>query len=193
MRSTRWWIVQGFWLAAWAAAAPAAFTEEPPVRPPSPQATEAMRLLTSRDEYQRKLGFLRLEALREMSTLPTIKNYLQNRDPDTRAYSLRAVAAIEGPESVPMLVAALKTDKDPQVRRAALLGLEPFSQSDITILPVLLKALTDHDTEVRMTAVDVVSRIPTPQAREAILTRYKREQRQDVRRVLELAVKRLGR
>lgn len=177
----------------WLATAPAArAVEEAAGRPPSPQAAEALQLLTSEDDYQRKLGFLRLEALRELSTLPTLRAYLTDRDPEMRAYSLRAVAAVEGVAAAPTLVATLQADKEPRVRRAAVLGLEPFAMVDQAWLPPLLKALTDRSTEVRMTAVDVVSRIPNTRAREAILTRHRREQRPDVRRVLELAVKRLG-
>lgn len=172
-----------------ASAAPAEDAAPPAV---SPQAVEAMRLLASQDAYQRKLGFLRLEALREPGTLEAIRAHLGSRDPETRAYSLRAVAAIEGPPAVPLLLTALKTDKEPRVRRAALLGLEPFVPSDPAILPALLRALVDRSTEIRITAVDVVSRIDDPRAREAILRRHKREQRRDVRRVLELAKLRLG-
>ena len=158
---------------------------------PSPKAIEAMKLLESDDAYQRQLGFLRLEALRELSTVPTIKAYIDSKNPETRAYSLRAVAAIEGAPAVPLLLQRLKTDRHPAVRRAALLGLEPFAKADLEILPPLLHALRDRDTEVRMTAVDVVSRIDDPRAREAIRMRNKRERRRDVRRVLSLAMKRL--
>jgi HEAT repeat protein len=74
-----------------------------------------------------------------------------------------------------------------------LLGLEPFAnlQNHPDILPALLNALRDRDTQVRMTAVDIVSRIKDPRARAAMRFRYKYEQRRDVRRVLELAMKRL--
>ena len=43
-----------------------------------------------------------------------------------------------------------------------------------------------------MTAVDIVSRIDTPQARDAVRVRYKRERDRDVRRVLAEAIKRVG-
>jgi HEAT repeat protein len=158
---------------------------------PSPKAEEAIRLLSSRDPYQRQLGFLRLEALREQSTVPAIKTYLASKDPEARAYSLRALAAIEGIQAIPELLEALRMEKKPRVRRAALLGLEPFQQSDPRILPAFLGALRDRDTTVRMTAVDIVSRVDDPRAREAILRRYKREGRRDVRRVLALAIKRI--
>lgn len=159
---------------------------------PSSKATEAIRSLDSEDAYERQAGFLRLEALREPSTATVIRSYLDHRDPDRRAYSLRALAAVEGSQAIPVLLQKLKTDRAPQVRRAALLGLEVFQKMDPAILPAFLQALRDRDTEVRMTAVDAVSRINDPRAREAIQTRYRREHRGDVRRVLELAMKRLG-
>ena len=109
-----------------------------------------------------------------------------------RAYAFRALAAIEGAQAVPLLLEALRTDKQPRVRRAALLGLEPLQQSDPNILPAFIKALRDKDTEVRMAAVDIVSRVDDPRAREAILLRNKRERRRDVRRVLSMAMRRLG-
>ena len=150
-----------------------------------------MQLLQSRDPYQRQLGFLRLEALRESSSVPTISTYLTSKDPEMRAYSLRALAAIEGTGALPVLLQALNTEKKPRVRREVLLGLEPLQPSDPKILPAFLKALRDSNTEVRMTAVDLVSRIDDPRAREAIRTRFKRERRRDVRRVLTIAMKRL--
>ena len=166
--------------------------EEPPAAAPSPRAAEAIQLLGSRDSYQQELGFLRLEALREPATVEVVRRYLTNRDPDTRAYSVRALAAIQGVKAAPSLLGQLKTEKHPRVRRALLLGLEPFALADSAVLPALIESLRDHDTQVRMTAVDIVSRVDHPRAREAILVRYKREGRRDVRRILEQAMKRIG-
>ena len=163
-----------------------------PTPPPSPKAVEALRELESPDPYQRQKAFLRLEALREPSTAESIRAYLHHKDQDMRAFTIRAVAAIEGPQSVPTLLESLKTERSARVRRAALLGLEPLQQSSADILPAFLKALRDKDTEVRMAAVDIVSRIDDPRAREAILVRAKRERRRDVRRVLVPALRRIG-
>ena len=185
----------GLWLATalgvLCAPAPAQAAEQG-TGTPTPKAVEAMRLLDSKDPYQRQLGFLRLEALREPSTVPAIALQLKSRDPETRAYSLRALAAIEGTGAVPVLLERLQSDKHPRVRRAALLGLEPLQASEPAILLAFIAALRDSNTEVRMAAVDIVSRIDDPRAREAILIRYKREGRRDVRRVLKMAMKRLG-
>lgn len=166
--------------------------EEPPAAAPSPRAVEAIQLLDSRDPYQRELGFLRLEALREPATVEVVRPYLTNRDPERRASGARALAAIQGAEAAPALLRQLESEKHPRVRRALLLGLEPFASADPAVLPALIESLRDVDTQVRMTAVDIVSRIDDPRAREAILTRYKREGRRDVRRVLEQAMKRIG-
>ncbi len=165
--------------------------EEPSRTSPSPQAMDALRLIESKDAYQRQLGFLRLEALRELTAVDAIEPYASHRDPELRAQGLRALAAIQGPIAVPRLLKALKTDKHFRVRLAALLGLEPHQHTDPEILPALLRALRDRRTEVRMAAVDIVSRIDDPRAREAIQARMKRERRRDVRRVLKPAVERL--
>jgi len=157
----------------------------------SEKADEAVRLTESKDLYQRQLGFLRLEALREPGTTALIQKHLESKDPDLRTYALRAFAAIDGPSAVPLLLNALKTDKHPDVRRAALLGLEPLQASSPDILPAFIKALKDKKTEVRMTAVDIVSRIDDPKAKDAIRTRAKREHNGNVRRALTLAMRRL--
>ena len=182
-------LVTAFWLVSVAELAGA---EAPRADAPSPNAVEALQLLESEDPYQRQWGFLRLEALREPSTVATITTYVDSKDPEMRAYSLRAVAAIEGSTAVPLLLGRLKSEKHPRVRRTALLGLEPLQTSNPAILQAFIAALRDSNTEVRMAAVDIVSRIDDPRAREAILIRYKREGRRDVRRVLKMAMKRIG-
>jgi HEAT repeat protein len=157
----------------------------------SERADEAAALTESGDPYQRQLGFLRLEALREPGTTALIRHHLASRDPALRAYAVRAFAAIDGAAAVPMLLQALRTDRDPEVRRAALLGLEPLQPSRTDILPAFIKALRDKKTEVRMTAVDIVSRINDPQAKDAIRARAKRERNRNVRRALIAALRRL--
>jgi HEAT repeat protein len=170
---------------------PSRVFSEPDTSAPSAKATEAIQLLASDDPYNRQLGFLRLEALREPATLPTIQGYVTHKDPELRAYSLRAVGAIQGRAGVAFLLEHLKTERHPRVRRAILLALEPHESSAPEILSVFLRALRDRHTEVRMAAVDIVSRIDDPRAREAIVERHRREQRRDVRRVLDLAMQRL--
>ena len=157
-----------------------------------PRVADAMRLIESEDPYQRQLGFLRLEALREPGTAELIRPYVDSRDPELRAYTVRALAAIEGAAAVPALLKALDEDPNPRVRRAALLGLEPLQPQNPQILPACIAALRDRKPEVRMTAVDVVSRVDDPRAREAILVRNKRERDRNVQRALSLAMKRLG-
>ena len=159
---------------------------------PSPEAVRALDLIQSHDPYQQQLGFFRLEALRERAVLPKITPYLTDRDPDRRAYTLRALVAIEGSEAIPLLLERLKQDRASQVRRAALLGLEPFQTLDERILAADINALRDRSPEVRIVAVDLVSRINNPRARQAILLRKRWELNRDVRRAITLAVKRLA-
>lgn len=158
----------------------------------SAHAAEALDLLESSDPYKQEVGFLRLEALREQASVPLILPYASHKDPELRAGAVRALAAIEGAEAVALLIDRIAHDPHPRVRRAAMLGIEPFLDSNPKILPLLIEKLRDRDATVRMTAIDVVSRSSDPAAREAILQRNKREGRRDVRRVLDLAMKRLG-
>ncbi len=159
----------------------------------SPAAQAAIALLDSTDPYQRAIGFLRLEALREPATLPAIERYTNASDNDIRAASLRAVAAIQGEGAIPRLCDIAQHDRAPRVRRAVLLGLEPLeSAAHPELLRTFLDALRDRAPVVRMTAVDIVSRIDHPLAKEAILRRHRRERHRDVQRVLDLAMKRLG-
>ena len=157
-----------------------------------PRAQNAAALLDSKDAYQRQVGFLRLEALRDPATGPIIRRYLGSKDGEQRAQAVRALAAIEGVQAAPDLLQALGGDRDAEVRRAALLGLEPLARLDPKILPALIEALRDSDTEVRMSAVDVVSRIDDPAAKAAVRERNRRERNRNVRRVLNAAMDRLG-
>lgn len=158
----------------------------------SPEAQRLVRLLDAEDSYIRRTAFLQLEALREPATVPVIRGHLSSRRSDTRAFSLRALAAVEGPKAVATLIEKLKGDHSPYVRLEAILALEPFREQDPSVAPALIGALRDRHPEVRMAAVDAVSRIDQSDAKEAILTRWKRERHRDVRRVLAAAMKRLG-
>ena len=182
------WLSAGLLLGAGSA-----MGEEPsPHLTPQERVAESLRLIESGDPYERQLGFLRLEALRDPSTAEAIRKHLDSKDPDLRAYTLRALAAIEGPAAIPQLLQSLRADRDPVVRRAALLGLEPLRPHDPSLLQAFIAALRDRKPEVRMAAVDVVSRIDDSAARDAIRRLNKREYSRNVRRALALAMKRLG-
>ena len=157
-----------------------------------PRAQNAAALLDSTDAYQRQVGFLRLEALRDPATGPIIRRHMASKDAEHRAQAVRALGAVEGVRAVPDLIDALRNDRDPDVRRSALLGLETLAPQDPQVLPALIGALRDSKAEVRMSAVDVVSRIDDPRAREAIRERDRRERNRNVRRVLSAAMDRLG-
>ena len=158
----------------------------------SPEAQALIQQLDAKDVYDRQKAFLRLEALREPATADVIRQYLDSNDPHTRAFSARALAAVQGAKAVPVLLERLKKDRHPDVRLAALLALEPLQEHDPTLTPAFIDALRDRKPLVRMAAVDVVSRIDRPEARQALFMRWKRERDRDVRRVLEEAKKRLG-
>lgn len=178
-------------LAAACLTAGAAAAESPAGGALSDEAQAALRLIDTGDAYERQVGFLRIEALREPASVEPLRRYVNHRDEVRRAYALRALAAIQAGDAVPLLLDKLAHDTHGQVRRAAVLGLEPLVEASPDVLPALIGALRDPRTDVRMAAVDAVSRIDRPQAREAILVRRKRESRRDVKRVLRAAVKRM--
>lgn len=159
-------------------------------QPLSAEARAVLPLLDAADSYDRQTGFMQLEALREPATVPVVRRYLDSKSADTRAFSLRALAAIDGVNAVPTLIERLKRDRAPRVRVAAVLGLEVLE--DPRVLPALIDRLKDRSAEVRMAAVDSVSRFEQPDAKAAILKRAKRERDRDVRRVLEQAVVRVN-
>lgn len=151
----------------------------------SPEAQELIKGLDAKDLYLRQKAFLQLEALREPATGAVVRRYLNSRDVETRAFSVRALAAIEGAGAVPTLIEYVKQDPKPRVRAAAVLALEPLQRADPSVLAVLIEKLRDRNAEVRMAAVDAVSRVDDPKAQEAVRTRWRRERHRDVRRVLE--------
>ena len=157
----------------------------------SREAAEAIKALQSKDAFQRRRAFLRLEALREPATIEAIGVYLKDRDPERRAASVRSLAAVAGAPAIPVVLQKLKTDRHPSVRMAALFSLEPFQAQDPAILPAFIETLRDRSALVRMAAVDVVSRVKDPRAKAAILAHDKIEHRPDVRKVLKGALERV--
>ena len=155
---------------------------------PSPEARRLISLLDDQDLYVQQEAFMQLEMLREAATAPAIRAHLDSRSEETRAFSVRALAAVEGVRAVPTLVERLKKERDPQVRVSTLLALEPLQ--DPAVLPALIDRLRDRQRNVRMAAVDAVSRVKDPLAKAALQKRWVRERDRDVRRVLEKALAR---
>ena len=182
----------GFWvglLACLMATGPRGSAQEQSV-PISPEAQEQIKQLDAKDAYVRQKAFLELEALREPATAAIVRRYLDNKDPETRALSVRALAAVEGAAAIPTLVDRMKNDRHPSVRLAAVLALEPLKDPSVT--PAFIERLRDRSPQVRMAAVDVVSRLDDPPARAAIRLRRRREHNRDVQRVLQEAMERVG-
>lgn len=150
----------------------------------SAQAQELIKGLDSEDGYLRQKAFIRLEALREPASAAVVRRYLASRDVNTRAFSVRALAAIEGVAAIPTLMERARRDK-PRIRVTALLALEPLAAQEPALVPFFIEKLRDRNTEVRMAAVDIVSRLDDPRAREALNVRWRRERHRDVRRILE--------
>ncbi|OGX13606.1 MAG: hypothetical protein A2Z92_04770 [Omnitrophica WOR_2 bacterium GWA2_63_20] len=162
---------------------------------PAEISVDAQRLLEhidTGDPSLRRRAFLQLEALREPATASVIRRYLADRRVELRILSVRALAAIEGVKAVPELLERVQRDRSPAVRLHAILALEPFVAQEASTVPVLIKALRDRQPDVRIAAIDVVSRIDHSEARDALKVRWERERHRDVRRVLESAMQRIG-
>jgi len=144
----------------------------------------AKNLITSEDPYQQKLGFLRLEALRDPNTVGFIEALTLSEDAHMRAMSLRALFAVQGKSVVPRLVEVAQNDPDSVVRREVLLALEPMLEEMPAVLDVAIQALKDQRTRVRVTAVDMLSRMDDPKAKQALLKSSKQYQPPAVRMVL---------
>jgi hypothetical protein len=158
----------------------------------SPRAQEAVNLLQYGDRDEQRLALLRLEALREPAVGDIVADYLHYKDEGVRAYAYRTWIALYGQAVLSDLLEAYPREKSVRVRRSILLALEPYRAVDARIAELYYAALIDRKTEMRITAVDLVSRIDEPRAHEAIRRRAKKEWRRDVRRVLKLALARIG-
>ena len=180
------WI--GWWVIVLLAVGPA-WAEQRAQPSVSPEAQAILPLLDAKDAYIRQKAFLQLEALRDPATAPLVQGHLKSRTSSTRAFSVRALAAIDGVNAIPLLLERLQNDPSARVRVAAVLALEPLEEP--RVLPALIGRLRDRKPEVRMAAIDAVSRINHPDARAAILFRAKRERNRDVQRVLKDAVQRV--
>jgi HEAT repeat protein len=157
----------------------------------SPRAQEAVQLLQSGNSDERRLALMRIEALREPAAGDAVVAYLRDEDDGVRAYAYRAWVGLYGQQAIPDLLKAYPQEKAPRVRRAILFALEPYRAVDAQIAELYYAGLTDRNTETRIAAVDLVSRIDEPRAREAIRRRAKKEWRRDVRRTLKLALARI--
>ena len=192
-RSHRWCgVVVGVLLAMQLGVSASRAEDSAPVPPLSTEAQALIPQLDSPDDYARRLAFLRLEALREPASADLIRPYLGSRDPETRSFAVRALAAVEGVKAVPYLLEQLTRDKQSRVRVAAILALEPLAPEDPQIVPALIDRLRDRKPDVRMAAVDAVSRFDLAEARQAVLLRARRENNRDVQRVLAQAVARIS-
>lgn len=187
-----WALRLGMALGLLAALACPARAEEPePVAPAgmSAEARRLVRLLDADDAYVRQEAFIQLEMLREAASAPEVRKRLESSKPETRAFSVRALAAIEGLKAVPDVIDRLKRDHDPRVRVSAILALEPLQNP--AILPVFIERLRDRNRDVRMAAADAVSRSKQPEAHAALKRRWRRERDRDVRRILQQAMQRI--
>jgi HEAT repeat protein len=156
----------------------------------SKEAQDAIALLDSKDQMQSRLGFMRLEALREPATAETIKKYLSSQDEYVRASALRALSAVEGLKSTEVLSSCLTSDKSEHVRLHAALALEPLK--DPKAYDALIKGMEDKSAEVRMASVEAFSRINEPGVIDALFVRQKQETNKEVQKVIDNAIKRIG-
>jgi len=80
------------------------------------------------------------------------REWLESADPRERIGGAEQLAAYPTPDAELLLVNALATDPDPQVRRAAAQSLEAFEAPTEQTIAALLAGLQDESEEVQMSA-----------------------------------------
>jgi HEAT repeat protein len=120
--------------------------------------------LYSGDDEQAEQAVKRLAALPPdeiEAVLPVLASGLDGDDPEKRWWSVRALAALPGDDSVSYLIQAL-TDPEPQVRQCAALGLRQHPTEEA--LPGLIARLDDPDSLAARLATDALIAIGKPAA-----------------------------
>lgn len=108
-----------------------------------------------------KIEVLKLIAETERGSLDTLRVALDDPDPAVRLAAVEAVAALEVPESVPLLIDATK-DADPPVRLEAVRGLGELGH-DLRTTQAMAKLFSDEDEDVRTEAVAVLAQWGDPE------------------------------
>jgi len=147
--------------------------------------------LDDEDLFVRQKAFMELEALRDPASMDAIRARLTAPDPNTRAFSARALAAVASRSAVPVLLERWTKERHVYVRSSILIALEPFLEQEPSVVTTVLNALRDRKRDIRMAAADIAGHINRPEARAALQVRWKRERDRDVRRVLERIMKAL--
>lgn len=99
--------------------------------------------------------------------IPDLLNASGNSDPMLRLFALRALAAIQREQSLPVLIRAFE-DPDPRVRSEAIRDVEPFSQHAGSAVPPLIRRSgsgTQSDRHAAVLTLSVVAqRVPAVRA-----------------------------
>jgi len=123
-----------------------------------PRAVQPLaEMLADSSTWVRAAALKSLGRIGDESMIPVITELWadEGEEPEVRAACVTALSAIEGPEAVSTLVAALG-DRDAEVRVRSVLELESAPGADITA--ALVARLEDPDADVRAMAAAVLGR-----------------------------------
>lgn len=120
-----------------------------------------------RDEYEdvQEQAIAALGSLRGAGLAEGLKDLAFDEDPDIRRNVASLIGLLDGPDA-PAILNGLLKDEDPEVRRTAVSSL---GKSGLRNLKVILKAITDEDSYVRLAAVNALSDIGTEGVVEALV------------------------
>ena len=185
----------------------------------SPEVNQALRLLMANDVFSKQAGLLKLEALRDPSTMSAVRPFLDDSNPLLRAQALTAARAIQGKSAIPLLVDRLARDRHADVRRQAANELHELADPstvpplvsaledrqvvvrvaavealgvmhDRSVTPAIIRQLRSRDAELRRSCADALGGLRDPQAREALIRRT-RDRDVNVRRAAVKALHQL--
>jgi HEAT repeat protein len=88
--------------------------------------------------------------------LPQVRKLLQNEDPDVRYDAVRALARIQGPESLQTLMEVLQKDESAAVRECALRTVTFMRPRSPRTGELLIQGLKDSNEDVRAAAAELL-------------------------------------
>lgn len=140
---------------------------------------QALEDLKSPDPQKRRFACAALARERDPKTAPQILEAARDPVPKVRAVALEAWRGVQGPQSLDLLLAALREDPSREVRWQAAIELEALK--DGRAVPGLIAALKDWDPLVRTGAAEALKGIPDPRAVQSLI-RASRDSDTSVRR-----------
>lgn len=136
-----------------------------------PSTEEAVRAalgeLKDPDPRKRRAACLELARARDPATASAVLEATRDPEPTVRTAALGALRALLRKESLSRLTAALREDRQPEVRWQAAIEIEALK--DAQGVPALIQALRDRHPLVRAGAAEALKGIPDAQAVQPLI------------------------